>query len=67
MSKRKNVIQRVIAAIFPKKRAAAKKRTLVCHECGATFEGMPKTLTCSKECKKKRSQQPKRDASPTLI
>ena len=64
--KRKNVLQRVIAAIFPKKRAAAKKSTLICTVCDKPFEGRKGTLTCSKECKKKRSKSGNNGMNPLV-
>jgi hypothetical protein len=47
----KNLIQRIIAAIWPKKRAAPKQVDLICLSCGRLFQGKKGRLTCSKACK----------------
>jgi hypothetical protein len=60
----KNVLQRIIAAIFPKKRRAARTSLLTCTVCAAPFEGRKGTLTCSKACKKERSKKAKPETPP---
>jgi len=56
MSKGKQTtIQRLWRALFPVKRAAAKPQPGICSECGQSFMGNRRQLTCNaKACKNAR-------------
>ena len=56
MSKGKQTtIQRLWRALFPVKRAAAKPQPGICSECGQSFMGNRRQLTCGKKpCLKAR-------------
>ena len=59
MSKGKQTtIQRLWRALFPVKRAAAKPQPGICSECGQSFMGNRRQLTCgAKKCKSDRRQR----------
>jgi len=55
MSKKLTLIQRIIKAVWPTKRAEIKPKPGICSECGQSFIGNPRQLTCgAKACKKAR-------------
>jgi hypothetical protein len=53
-AKKLTIIQRIIKAVWPAKRAPAKATPQTCSECGQTFQGTKRQLTCSKPCKNNR-------------
>ena len=59
MSKGKQTtMQRLWRALFPVKRAAAKPQPGICSECGQSFMGNRRQLTCgAKVCKNNRTKR----------
>jgi hypothetical protein len=58
MSKKLTLVQRIIRAVWPTKRAEVKPKPGVCSECLQGFLGSPRQLTCgSKVCKRNRKNR----------
>ena len=52
MSGKLTTMQRLWRALFPKPRAEIKPKPGICSECGQSFIGNPRQLTCgAKKCK----------------
>jgi len=54
MAKKLSLIQRIVKAVWPTKRAPAKESNQICTECRQQFLGTKRELTCSKVCKRDR-------------
>jgi hypothetical protein len=56
-TKKLTLMQRIIKAVWPKKRAPAKESNQTCSECRQQFLGTKRELTCSKACKRDRRER----------